>query len=236
MPLANPYGFWFEERGEPPGHTLRADLGPSGSTVLAQQVADEIARVEGSVIGGIDTRVSALEALGLDGNEVRRLGTINFGAGTNSTEFSGIDQTFRDLMILWRGASDGSGEIDSLALRFNADGGDNYHSRLTRNLAAGGFMDTDGAGSNYTFSILRAGYVGTLSSAGVIFIPSYRQSSVQRYAFGTNAAVGQSGLTNIFAVTAGGRWTGTAPVTSIRIWPSGQLWSGTPHITLIGIR
>jgi hypothetical protein len=39
----------------------------------------------------------------------------------------------------------------------------------------------------------------------------------------------------VFTTWAGGRWSGTAAVGSIRFWPSGQLWSGNPSITLLGV-
>jgi hypothetical protein len=198
---------------------------------LAEDVNDEVSRLDGDIgVLTLDVADAAAAA-----SNVQVLDTIDSGSGTNTTEFSGIDQTYRDLMILWRGTSDGTAEIDSLALRFNGDGGDNYHSRLSRNLADGAFMSTDGELAGYVFSVLRAGYVGAHRSVGVIHIPGYR-SGLQKYAHGTNVAIGNSLGTNIFNVNAGGRWTNSAAITAIRIWPSGQLWSGNPSITLIGIK
>lgn len=220
-----PSGLRFPARTNPPD--VAADM-----RNLAEDVQGEIVRIDTDLLDLTGTTIPALE---VTASSMVVLDVIDTGGGGNSTEFVNIPQTYRDLIILWQGASDGTGEIDTLALRFNSDGGDNYHSRLTRNLAAGDFMSTDGASSSYTFSVLRAGYVGTLRSAGVISIPSYRGSG-QKYAHGTNIAVGDSAGTNIFAVTAGGRWTGTAAITSVRIWPSGQLWQGNPSLTLIGIR
>jgi hypothetical protein len=219
-----PYGLRFPVGTDVPNVPVRI-------RDLAEDVNDQILRVDDDAA----TLSAAAAAATLAASNIKVLGTINSGAGTNTTEFSGIDQTYRDLLIIWQGISDGSGEIDSLAVRFNGDSGDNYHSRLTRPLAAGDFMATDGALDNYTFSVLRAGYVGTLLSAGTICIPNYAGGG-QKLATGANIAVGQSGATNIFPVNAGGRWTGTDAITSIRIWPSGQLWQGNPHLTLLGLR
>jgi hypothetical protein len=197
---------------------------------LAEDVNDELLRVDGDVA----TLSAAAAAATLAASNVKVLGTINSGAGTNTTEFSGIDQTYRDLIIMWRGASDGSGEIDSLALRFNGDDGDNYVSRLSRNEAAGTYTSSQGL-----FSVLRAGHVGTNGtsrSAGTIWIPAYT-STIRTVAHGISNATGQSGGDNsAYTTQAGGYWTGTAAVTTIRIWVSGQLWAGTPHITLLGLR
>src|SRR5690554_965884 len=225
MPIIPPYGFRVPERKAPPD--VAGDLLKFG-----EDVRDEFQRVDADLLEITDTTIPRLETLA---SSVVVLDTINTGAGTNTTEFINIPQDYRDLIIVWQGASDGSGQLDSLALRFNGDSGNNYHSRLTRNLAAGGFQDNDGAGSNYTFSVLRAGYVGKLRSAGQIVIPNYAGSG-QKFVTATNAAVGQAAGANIFCVNAAGRWLGTAPISSIRIWPSGQLWDGDPHITLLGLR
>ncbi|MGV2385764.1 MAG UNVERIFIED_CONTAM: hypothetical protein LOD86_10940 [Thermobifida fusca] len=230
MPRTPIYGLEYERvRGETPGRTLH---GADGSPILAEQVEAELQRIDDDIAELVGVTIPDLR---LAASRVTVLDVINTGGGTNTTEFVNIPQTYRDLIIVWQGASNGSGQLDSLALRFNGDAGNNYHSRLTRNLAAGGFMDTDGAGSNYTFSVLRAGYVGTLRSAGQIVIPNYAGSG-QKFVSGTNVAVGQSGGDNVFCISAGGRWTGTDPIHSVRIWPSGQLWEGNPSLTLIGVR
>jgi hypothetical protein len=228
--FTNPYGLIHEVPGDQPLISLTG--GASGTfDILAEQVNDELARIDADVAEITGTDLPALEAIA---NSVTVLGTINSGSGTNTTEFSGIDQTYRDLIIMWKGASDGSGEIDSLALRFNGDTGDNYVSRLSRNEAAGTYTSSQGL-----FSVLRAGHVGTNStsrSAGTIWIPAYT-STIRTVAHGISNATGQSGGDNsAYTTQAGGYWTGTAAVTTIRIWVSGQLWAGTPHITLLGLR
>jgi hypothetical protein len=218
-----PYGLRFPAGTDVPNVPVRV-------RDLAEDVNDELLRVDGDVA----TLSAAAAAAALAASNIKVLGTINSGAGTNTTEFSGIDQTYRDLIIMWRGASDGSGEIDSLALRFNGDTGDNYVSRLSRNEAAGTYTSSQGL-----FSVLRAGHVGTHStsrSAGTIWIPAYT-STIRTVAHGISNATGQSGGDNsAYTTQAGGYWTGTAAISTIQIWVSGQLWQGTPHITLLGLR
>lgn len=64
MPQTVPYAFEYEtpEETPNPGRTLSG--GPSGtSPILAEQVNDELSRLETTVVGGIDSRVTALEAV-----------------------------------------------------------------------------------------------------------------------------------------------------------------------------
>jgi hypothetical protein len=228
--FTNPYGLIHEVPGDQPLISLTG--GSSGTfPILAEQVNTELGRVDADIASALDD-LADVETLAAN---VQVLDTIDTGSGTNTTEFASIDQSYRDLMILWRGRSDGSGEIDSLALRFNGDdGATNYTSRLSRNEAAGTYTSAQGA-----FSVLRAGHVGTHStspSAGTIWIPGYT-STIRKLAHGISNATGTSGGDNsAYTTQAGGYWTGTAAITTIRIWVSGQLWVGNPHITLLGIR
>lgn len=226
------YGLPFEKfRGDEPGRTLNA--GSTGtSPILAEQVEDELSRIDDDIanltnvtIPGVDVSASSMVVLD----------TIDTGGGGNTTEFVNIPQTYRDLIIMWQGCSDGTGEIDSLAIRFNSDGGDNYVSRLSRNTAAGAYTTAQG-----TFSLIRAGHVGTHASrrsAGTVWIPNYAATGINKLAHGVSNATGQSlGDNSAYTSQAGGYWTGTAAISSVRVWVSSQLWVGNPHITLIGAR
>lgn len=215
-------GYHYESENDPPGASLR-DPGP----ILAEQLEADVVNVE-NLIATLDGDFSALESV--IGDRARRIATINSGLGTNTTEFTSIPQNFRDLMIIWYGGSDGSGEIDSLALRFNGDGGDNYITNLSRNTSTETFSSSTGA-----FSVLRAGNVGTDNSGGIVHIPLYSNTLRLKFAHGTSISRGDSGGNNMFNTMGGGRWNSSAAINAIRIWPSSQLWSITPHITLIGI-
>lgn len=230
MPSTNIYGFPYENIGDQPGHTLHG--GEFGTEpILAIEVEEELNRVEIERTAAT-TQVAAdladLAAL-FDTTGAQTIDTIDTGNGTNTTEFTGIPQDFRVLAVFWEGVSDGGGEIDALAVRFNSDGGNNYVTVSNRNTAAGAFTSDVG-----TFSVARAGQVGTFRSGGMFFVPAYNLSGASKMIYGNSSAVGQSLGANVFTAWAGGRWTGTAAVTSIRIWPSGQQWDGDPHLTLIG--
>lgn len=231
MPYTRVYGWPFEHpQTDEPGVTLHG--GVSGDhPILAEEIERTVSGIDGQITG----LVSGLDDLA--GIALQRIATIDSGAGTNTTEFTQIPQGYRALVLLWRGTSTGSGQLASLALRFNGDSGSNYHSRLARNTAAGDYTSTDGSTSNYVFTVLRAGYVGTARSSGMIIIPAYTANSTKTVV-GVSMAVGassSSGGDNIFMVQASGQWLSNSPVTAIRIWPSGENWAFTPHLTLLGV-
>lgn len=224
MPQTPIYGLPFEALADQPGHSLHG--GTAGlDPILAEEVEEELSRVDGDISEIVNVAIPGLEE---QATSAQVIDVIDSGQGTNTTEFTGIDQTYRDLVILWRGSSDGAGQLDNLALRFNGDGDDNYLSRIVRNTEGDNFTSEQG-----TFSILRAGSVNTSHTCGVVHIPYYRVPSLV-YVQGSSAGVSNAG--NVYIVTAGGRWNGTGPVTSIRMWPSAQLWKFEPHLTLIGFR
>jgi hypothetical protein len=229
VPTTDNFNFPYEALTDQPGWSLHGGL-LGTELILAEEVDRELNRVESDATSGIGDLRSDLNLLSdrFNTTGAQTIDYINDGAGTNTTEFVNIPQNFKDLLILWYGQSDGAGEIDSLALRFNGDGGNNYVSRLTRNTSTDTYSTSSG-----TFSVLRAGYVGTTRGVGAVWIPSY-SLTLTKYAHGTGFARGLSGGNNTFTCSAGGHWTGTAAIESIRVWVSSQLWVGTPKIQLIG--
>lgn len=224
MPITPIYGLPFEALDDQPGHSLHG--GTAGlDEILAEEVEEELSRIDGDISNIENVLIPTIEA---QAESAQVLDVIDSGQGTNTTEFENIDQTYRDLMILWRGVSSASGQISSLALRFNNDQGSNYLSAINRNTETGNFDSGQG-----TFSLMRVGHVGTSTSVGVIFIPHYRVASTVG-AYGSSTATSLEG--NAFVSTAGGRWSGTGPVEIINIWPSGAFWRFEPHITLIGFK
>ena len=230
MPYTTTYGFPYEDLDDQPGWSLTGGLYGT-EQILAIDVDRELERVESTSAAAVDQ--VAADLLTLENTFLttgaQTIATIDTGAGGNTTNFD-LPSGFRDVLITWQGASDGSGEIDSLAMRFNSDAGSNYQSVLNRNTAAGAFTSDVG-----TFTVMRGGQVGTFRSSGFILIPQYGLSGSSKTFYGACGSIGQSLGSNIFATTATGRWTSTVPITNVRIWPSGQFWEGDPHLTLIGI-
>jgi hypothetical protein len=143
MPYTRVYGWPYEHpHTDQPGITLHGGDPPS-SPILAEEIEQTVSGIDGQITG----LASGLDALA--GVALQRIATIDTGANTNTTEFVNIPQGYRALVLLWRGTSTGSGQLASLAVRFNGDSGSNYHSRLVRNTAAGEYTSTDGSTAGY---------------------------------------------------------------------------------------
>ncbi len=231
MPTTPNYQFDYEALTDPPGETLNGGLGGT-HPILAEQVDAELARVESETGASIATIADDLADFHIlyNTHALQTIAIIDTGAGTNTTEFTGIPQTFRDLVIDWKGNSDGAGEIDACVMRFNGDAGaTNYNWRRNRNTAAAAYLSEEG-----TTSAVHVGFVGTDNSQGTVWIQNYAGTTTKT-CHGNGFSRGQSGGTNTFFTTAGGKWASTAAINAIRIWPSGQNWDINPKITLFGV-
>lgn len=230
-PTTEIYGWPYEDIDQAPGSTLNGGLS-GADPILARAIEVDVNRIETASITSVAAVAAEIDALDARFTAIgaQRIATIDTGSGTNTTEFLNIPQTFRDLAITWRGQSDGSGEIDALAVRCNGDSGSNYKWVKNRNTAAGAYLT-----ENDTTTSVHCGNVGTLGSAGLITIPAYRAAGFTRFLHGSSISLGQSLAGNIFATQAGGRWNSTSAIFAIRLWPSGQQWEGNPNLTLWGI-
>jgi len=230
IPSTQNYQFPYEALTDPPGETLNGGL-TGAHEILAESVDRELNRVETTQGAAIQDVANDLADFQTEYNmdALRTIAIIDTGAGTNTTEFTAIPQTFRDLVLTWKGVSDGAGEIDACVLRFNGDAGANYNWRRNRNTAAAAYLSEEG-----TTTTIHVGYVGTLNSQGTVYIQNYAGTTT-KMAHGTSFSKGQSGGLNTFFTTSGGIWNSTAAISAIRIFPSGQLWDINPKMTLYGV-
>lgn len=224
MPETPIYGWPYEHPVlDEPGITLHGGALGQGR-ILAEEIEATVAALAGTVSGQQDA-LGALNAVA-----AQTIAVIDSGAGTNTTEFTNIPQTFAHLLLLWAGTHDGGDSVVSLGLRFNGDGGGT--SYVSQRIVT---RDNTMALTTGEFGIIRAGIVGRFTgSGGVIYIPHYSATGGQKSAIGDS--YGRDLVGGEYRGWGHGRWQGTAPITAIRIWPSGQLWGSTPHLTLLGIR
>lgn len=221
MPFT-PHGFWYPR----PSAALNV---PLDIRTLAETVEDRAVAVDSTIAtlqADLDTLETEFESVG---GQV--LQVIDTGDGTNTTEFTSIPQTFRDLQVIWRGRSSNTGvaNLAALSLRFNGDGNNNYDSTTNRNTEVGAF--TSAILTNV--STLRVGHVTTgARSGGQFVVPAYSAGG-SKIAVGFSAGWGD-GNNVMYCSQGGGRWTPTSGVTDIRLWPVGETWNGDPHLILIG--
>lgn len=148
--------------------------------------------------------------------------TITVGAGgAASIDFTSIPQTYTDLVILITGRTNQAATISNLLLQFNGDTAANYNS-----------YDMWGNGSAVqNDTALSAAYIyagpvlsGSVSSTSIFgnaaaYIPNYTGSTSKPVSID---GVTEDNSTTRYTVFHAGRWSGTAAITSIKIFSGGS--------------
>ena len=155
------------------------------------------------------------------------LETINLTQNAATIVFDNIPQTgYNDLKIVMsaRGTYASSVLYEHIRMVFNggASGGD-YRSRMVyANGSAAYSADNSGAGG--TYEPWAGVFCGSNSTADTysnceIHIEDYRVDGITKTYIGASVSESQSGA-NTATTFQGMRWTGTAPITSITLYPS----------------
>lgn len=160
---------------------------------------------------------------------------IDGGAGTNTTSFDNIDQSYDWLMLLWRGDHNGTpSDFSQLAVRINDDGG---AAAYRRNRAM--FLDSSSylAATN-DYSTAHAGVVGShAGNTGLILFPLYSYTGHVKTGMGLNMIYGYDTSGQMGWQASSFKWmTANDPITKIALWPGGFTWEGDLSAMLIGYR
>jgi hypothetical protein len=143
--------------------------------------------------------------------------TVTVGSGgAASIEFTGIGGTGKDLLVLVSGRASAAADLRDLELQFNNDTGSNYS-----------VVGLGGSGSSisniiFTDVSFQAGRLpaanATASTFGnnAIYIANYASSSAKSLSVD---AVTENNATLAVQFIEAGRWSGTAAITSIKLFP-----------------
>jgi hypothetical protein len=152
-------------------------------------------------------------------------------------DFTAIPNTFTDLEIVYSARANRADLVaDGVFIRFNADYTTaNYNNRGIIGSGSGN------ASADYQITAGRAGLTNALlaSSASIfgtskVYIPNY--TGGQRKVWSADGASENNG-TQAYLQWGCGRWTGTAAITQIRIFPEvGTLWIENTTAYLYGIK
>jgi hypothetical protein len=143
--------------------------------------------------------------------------TVTVGAGgAASIEFTGIPQSATDLVILFN-ARYGTGTSGSriVQMQVNNDTASNY---TVRYLTGNGTGATSGTIANtYLGLIYAVGDTATAStfSNNEIYIPNYTSATAKTF---SSNSVTENNVAAAYATIAAGSWTGTAAVTSVKLF------------------
>lgn len=156
-------------------------------------------------------------------------GTVGAGGAANIT-FTGIPQTFTDLLILASCRSTFSGDVaDMIYVNFNSAGTSNYANQQLANSGSFVFAFT---GTEQVIGFTAA----ALSPASTFAVSS---AYIPNYVVSTNKAVTIDAVspstTNSFGRMVGMRWTNTAAISSMVITPQAGNFVEFSTISLYGI-
>jgi hypothetical protein len=149
------------------------------------------------------------------------LATVTLGSSAASVTFSSIPATYRDLIVVFKGAQNASST--SIQMRFNGDSASNY--TYVYMSSAGDPNPTSGSGS---FTGIAPGAFGTTQTNVLYQVMDY--SATDKHKTVLTRLDDQPQQTSAWA----GRWANTAAITSVAIVSGNQFVSGTT-VSMYGV-
>jgi hypothetical protein len=146
------------------------------------------------------------------------LATVTLGSATASVVFSSIPATYRDIVIIFDGATTVS---DGVGARFNGDTGNNYSAVRMTGSSAGAISDSF---SGISRIIQTAGDVDMFVSQVMDYSATDKHKTVL-----TRSSIS----TNVTGIAA--RWANTAAITSITVFSPGSTMTTGTTISLYGV-
>jgi hypothetical protein len=153
--------------------------------------------------------------------------------GSASIDFTSIPATYTDLILKISGRTNRSLEVDGITVRFNNDlTAGNYSGRRLFGAGSG----TPGSDTTYAGMPFMTAATSTASTFGnaEIYVPNYAGSAAKSFSID---GLGENNATTTYAGLGAGRWTGTAAINQITIYPeTGTLLLQYSTATLYGIK
>ena len=165
-------------------------------------------------------------------NTFVKIASVAVGSGGAATiSFSSIPSTYTDLQLVISGRTSSSNPTTNL--RFNSDTtATNYYRMSVLSYGSGSqsnSVNDMGAGGWTPYT----GYTASTFGVNSYYIPNYTSSNQKSYS--TDSATENNATDNYTGYIAG-RWTGTAAITGITIYPAVDgSWSQYSTATLYGI-
>jgi hypothetical protein len=162
------------------------------------------------------------------------ISTVTVGSSVASMSFTGIPQTYTDLLIKVSARSDKSfGSATDITLKFNGSSS-GYSDRL---LYGTGSAAASASGSYtdqaYATNITQSTVTASTFSSNEIYIPNYTSANNKSLSVD---GVTENNATLAYGILAATLWSNTAPITSITIQAISGNFVQYSTATLYGIR
>ena len=159
--------------------------------------------------------------------------TVTVGSGgASSITFSSIPATYDDLQVVFSLRNTGTSNVVT-RLQFNADTASNYSSRLLYGTGSSAASFAETRDSFYIGNHPASSNTGNTFGSQAIYIPNYRSGVAKSVSADT---VEENNATASWQQISAHLWTGTAAITSMRIYPDSGNWVEGSSASLYGIR
>jgi hypothetical protein len=160
------------------------------------------------------------------------ISTVTVGSGgAASIDFTGIPQTYTDLLLMVSTRS--STTEDSFGLQFNGDTGNNYSYRNVQGDGTNAQSFNGTVARIYRGRQPESGYTANTFGNSQFYIPNYAGSNNKSVSLDT---VNENNATTARASLSAALWSNTSPITSIKILPDSGNFVQYSSATLYGIR
>lgn len=168
-------------------------------------------------------------------NTMVKIQTITVGAsGAANIEFTNIPQTFTDLKLVVSGRTTQGNVYGGGALQFNSDTGSNYRWRRIYGSGSSAASDNSTSATSITnWDIVGANATASVFSNIELYVFNYTLSNQKPVSI---EYVGENNATEAYLGLVVGLWTGTAAITSIKIYSNGGNLVQFSSATLYGIK
>jgi hypothetical protein len=152
------------------------------------------------------------------------ISTQTLSSTASSVTFSGIPQTYTDLIIVFNGTLSSGTSV--YGIRYNSDSGSNYSWTSLRGDGSAASSARDSNSSR-----ILCGWIGTSQVTEVIQIQNYSNSTTNK----TNITRNNSTAASTYVSANVGLWRNTAAITSVTILPDSSTFASGSTFTLYGI-
>jgi hypothetical protein len=149
------------------------------------------------------------------------IATTTLGSAQSSVTFSGISQTYTDLVLVINGSSSASG---TAIVTYNSDSGSNYSNT--------GLNGNGSSASSFRLTSNTYLVLGEMYNYNCTLI-----NQIQNYSNTTTfkTSLGRANSASNFVQTNVGLWRSTSAVSSLQLYVSGANWNSGSTFSLYGI-
>lgn len=166
--------------------------------------------------------------------QIYKIASTSLTTAASSIDFNNIPSGYTDLYLVLSLRGDAASAYNDSYIQFNNDTGANYSMRRIYGTGSSATSDSLTSGANYGRISPSVGATGTSSTFGngMVYIPNYTGSTQKSF---TSDGVTENNATGAFAALYADLWTGTAAISSLKVFGLSTTLQPNSTATLYGI-